>query len=82
MSNNHKMVSTILNYNEHLFFLTSAITGCISISIYASVFGSLLESTSSAIGLKVWAITEGIKRCKSIIKRKKIHGKIVLLGKI
>ena len=61
MSNNHKKVCTILNYNEHLFFLTSAITGCISISIFASVFGSLIEITSSAIGLKVWAITKELK---------------------
>ena len=38
--------------------------------------------TSSAIGLKIWAITARIKNCKSIIKKKKKkHDKIVLLAK-
>ena len=37
---------------------------------------------SSAIGLKVCAIAPGIKKCKSIIKKKKKkHDKIVLLAK-
>ena len=49
-----------------------------------SAFGSLLcvpvGITSSAIGLKICAITAGIK--KSIIKKnKKKHDKIVLLAK-
>ena len=38
--------------------------------------------TSSAKGLKTWAITAGIKKYKSMIKKeKKKHDKIVLLGK-
>ena len=38
--------------------------------------------TSSAIGLKLFAITAGIKKYKSIIKKKKNkHDKIVLLAK-
>ena len=38
--------------------------------------------TSSARGLKICAITAGINKYKSIIKKKKKkHGKIVLLGK-
>ena len=38
--------------------------------------------TSSAIGLKICAITTGIKRYKSIIKKKKKkHDKIILLAK-
>ena len=37
---------------------------------------------SSAIGLKNWAIASGIKKYKSIIKKKKKkHNKIVLLAK-
>ena len=38
--------------------------------------------TSSAVGIKICAITSGIKRYKSVIKKKKKkHDKIVLLGK-
>ena len=38
--------------------------------------------TSSAIGLKLCAITAGIIKCKSIIKsKKKKHDKIILLAK-
>ena len=38
--------------------------------------------TSSAIGLKICAITAGIKKYKSIIKkRKNNHEKIILLAK-
>ena len=35
---------------------------------------------SSAIGLKICAIAAAIKKCKSIIKKKK-HNKIILLAK-
>ena len=38
--------------------------------------------TSSAVGLNICAIIAGIKKCKSIMKKKKKkHGKIVLLRK-
>ena len=38
--------------------------------------------TSSAVGIKICAITPGIKKYKSIIKKKKTkHDEIVLLGK-
>ena len=41
-----------------------------------------IEITSSAIGLNVCAITAGIKKYKSIIKKKKKkHDRIVLLAK-
>ena len=41
-----------------------------------------IEITSSAIGLKICAITAGIKKYKLIIKKKKKkHDKIVLLAK-
>ena len=36
--------------------------------------------TSSAVGIKICAITAGIKKYKSIIKKKKKHYKIVFLG--
>ena len=49
MSRKHKKVCTTVNYNEHIFVLTSTITGCISISAFASLFGIRIGITSSAI---------------------------------
>ena len=36
---------------------------------------------SSAIGLKICLITAGIEKYKSIIKKKKKHNRVLLLGK-
>ena len=71
MSKKHKKVCTTLNHIEHFLILASTITGCISISTFASLIGIRIRITSSAIGLKFCAITAGIKRYKSIIKKKK-----------
>ena len=82
MSKKHKKVCTTLNYIEHFLILASTITGCVSISAFASLIGIPIGITSSAIGLKICAITAGIKKYKSIIKKKKKkHDKIVLLAK-
>ena len=70
MSKKHKRVCTNLNYIEHFLILASTITGCISISVFASLLDVPIEITSSAIGLKICAITSGIKTYKSIIKKK------------
>ena len=67
---------------EHFLILASTIIGCISISAFASLFGITVGITSSAIGLKICAITAGIKNYKSIIKKKKKkYDKIVFLAK-
>ena len=82
MSRQYKKVSKTLNYIEHVLILTSTITGCISISAFASLLGIPIGITSSAIGLKICAITAGIKKYKSIIKKKrKKHDRTVLLAK-
>ena len=39
MSKKHKKIGTTLNYNEQLLILVSVVTGCISISAFASLFG-------------------------------------------
>ena len=39
MSIKHKKVSTILHYTEHFLNLLSAVTGCVSISAFASLLG-------------------------------------------
>ena len=82
MSKKHKKVCTTLNYIEHFLILASTIKGCISIYAFASLIGIPIGIMSSAIGLKICAITAGIKKYKSIIKKKKKkHDKIVLLAK-
>ena len=82
VSEKHKTVCTTLNYIEHFLILGSTITGCVSISFFAFLFGIPIEITSSAIGLKICEITAGIKKDKSIIeKTEKKHDKIVLLAK-
>ena len=81
MSKKYKKVCTTLGHIEHFVILASIITGCISISASASLLGLPIGITSSAIELKTCAITAGIKRYKSIIKKnKKKHDKIVLLA--
>ena len=78
MSKKHKKVCKTLNYIEHFFILASTVTGCISISAFASLFGIPIGITSSTIELKVCSIAAGIKKYKSIIKKnKKKHEKIV-----
>ena len=82
MSKKHKKVCTTLNYIEHFLILGYTITGCISISAFASLVGIPIAITSSAIGLKICGITAATKKYKSIInKKKKKHDKIVLLAK-
>ena len=79
MSNKHKQIYTTLNYTEHFLILVPAVTGCIAISAFASLF--LLElQVLLATGLKTFAITARIKKYKSIIKKKKKHYEIVLLA--
>ena len=82
ISKKHKKVCATLNYIENFLILGSAITGCISMSPFSSLDGIPVGITSSAIGLDISAITIGIKKYKSIIKRNiKRHDKIALLAK-
>ena len=82
MSKKHKKFWGVLNYIDHLLIVISTITGCVSISGFTSLSGIPIAITSSAIGLKICAITAGTKRSKSITKKeKKKHDQIVLLAK-
>ena len=61
---------------------TSTVTGCVSISEFALLVAIPVDITSSAVAIEIRAITEKIKKCKSIIKKKKKkHDKTMLLGK-
>ena len=68
---NRNMTYFSLNGYRLRFNICICLLVCVPVSI-----------TSSAVGIKVCAITAGIKKYKSIIKKKKKkHNKIVLLGK-
>ena len=62
MNKKRKKVCKNLNYIEHFLVLGSTITGCISVSAFASLVGIPIGITSSAIGLKICAITTAIKK--------------------
>ena len=70
-SRKHKQVCTTLNYIEHFLILASTITGCILISAFTSLIRIPIRITSSAIGLKISAITARIKKYKSKIRKGK-----------
>ena len=82
MSEKHKKVCRALNYFEHFFIFVSVVSGCISISAFASSVDVPLGIGNSAVIIKTFAITAGIKTYKSIIKKKrKKHNKIMLVAK-
>ena len=82
MREKYKKTCKYLNYVEHLLILALTSTSCVSVSTFASLVCVPVGITSSAVGIKICAITAGIKKYKSIIKKKKKkHDKIVLLGK-
>ena len=66
MSKTHKKVCRVLNYIEHSIRVNTAITGCVSISAFASLVGISIGITSSAVGVRICVITAGIKKNKSI----------------
>ena len=78
MNEKYKKACKYLNYVEHLLILVSTVTGCVSISAFASLVCVPVGITSSAVGIKICAITTGNKMHKLIIKKKqKKHDKIV-----
>ena len=82
LSEKSKKTCKYLNYVEQLLILVSTVTGCVSVSAFASLVFVSVGITSSAVVIKISAVTAGIKKYKSIIKKKKNkHDKIVLLGK-
>ena len=65
-----------------MLILASTVTGRVLISAFTSLVAVPVGIRSSPVKLKIYAITTGIKKYKSIIKKKKKkHNEIVLLGK-
>ena len=70
MSKKHKKSCKFFNYIEHSLIIISIITGCVSISAFASLIGISIGITISAIEVKICVITAGIKTCNSKKKKK------------
>ena len=82
ISKKHKKTCKNLICVEYFLILTVAITECVSISVFILLVGIPVGIISSAVGLKICATTVGIKRYKSISKKKrKKYDKTVFLGK-
>ena len=71
ISKKHKKICEILNYTEHLRIFASTVSGCVSISAFASLFGIPVGVASSTLTIKTRVITAEIKKHQSIIKKKK-----------
>ena len=71
MSKKDKKNCLALNYIDQWLILVSAITGCVSVSAFGSLVGTLVGAASSAVGLKISAITAEIERYNSIMKKKR-----------
>ena len=81
MRRKDKKACRALNYFENFVFV-SAISGCVSISAFASLVSVPVDTASSAAEIKICTITAGIKKYKSVIKKKrKKYDKVVLLSK-
>ena len=81
MSKKHKKVYRVLNYIEHLFNLISIVSGCVSISAFASLVDILIGITCSAIVLKICVATSRIKSISEWLRKEKKHDKIISLAK-
>ena len=71
MKRKHKRVCTTLNDIEQFLIFASTVTGCVSVFSFSSLIGIPIGITSYAIQLKICLITAGIKKYKSIIKKRK-----------
>ena len=78
MPKKHKNFCRVLIYIEHFLIFIFTVTGFVSISAFASLVSIPIGITSSAIRLKICVITVGIKRYKSIIKKKQNKYDIIL----
>ena len=63
MNEKYKKTWKYLNYVENLLFLVSTVTGCVSISAFASLVCVSVGIRSSAVGLN---ILQSLQELKSI----------------
>ena len=58
-----------LTYFEHFLIFISVVSGCVLISEFVSLASILIGIISSTLGLNICAITAGITKYESIIKK-------------
>ena len=71
MNKKYRKVCAALYYIGQFVILISAVAGCNSISDFVAVLGIPKVIIISILGLKICAITAGVKKCKSKIKKEK-----------
>ena len=73
MIKKHKKLyfNKILNYIEQPLILVNAISGCISISSFATLIDILIGTASSAVALKIYVITMELKNQSRFFKNRK-----------
>ena len=82
MTEKYQKTCKHLKYEENLLNLVSTGDDDVSISAFALLICVPVGITSFAVRIKICAITAEIKKYKLIVKKKKKHDKIVLLGKV
>ena len=55
---------------KHVFIFIAAVCGCVSISKLLSIVVGPADIEGFVLGIKIWEITAGIKKFKSIVKEK------------
>ena len=71
-----------LHYLVHFLVFIYAVSGCVSISAFASWDGVTVGITSCVVALSISALTAGIKKYKAIINiNRKKHDDILFLAK-
>ena len=71
MSKKHKKICVNLNYIAQSLIIISEITGCVSISACPSLIGTPIEITIPTVGLKISVVIAGIKKYKSMNKKRR-----------
>ena len=68
ISGKHKRVFRPLNYTKHFIVFISAVSGYVSISAFASLVSVPVGIASSAVGIKICAITHSHEKRKDILE--------------
>ena len=71
ISKKRKIGCWVLHYTEHLLILVSTVTGCVSISAFASLVGISTGVTSSTVGLIIYVATPVIKGISQELRKEK-----------
>ena len=71
MSERYIKTYKYLNYVEHLLILVSTSTGYVSISAFTLLVTIPVCTTSSSVGIKMCAISAGIKRISHLSRRRR-----------